>query len=88
MININNNLRIDRRSDLLFTLNISRSNFYQKIAQGLWTKPVSLGARAVGWPSNESEQLLSAMISGQSPEEIKELVKILEENRKQFKAVL
>ena len=27
----------------------SRSTIYLRIAQGLWTKPVSLGLRAVGW---------------------------------------
>ena len=32
---------------------LSRSTIYLRIAQGLWTKPVSLGARAVGWPSDE-----------------------------------
>ena len=31
----------------------SRSTIYLRIAQGLWTKPVSLGARAVGWPAIE-----------------------------------
>ena len=31
----------------------SHSTHYLRISQGLFTKPVSLGARAVGWPSNE-----------------------------------
>ena len=41
----------------------SRSTIYLRIAQGLWTKPVNLGPRAVGWPSNEIEALNAARIS-------------------------
>ena len=44
----------------------SRSTIYLRIAQGLWTKPVSLGPRAVGWPSNEIEALNAARISGKT----------------------
>ena len=29
----------------------SRSTIYLRISHGLWTKPVSLGARAVAWPA-------------------------------------
>lgn len=72
---------------MLELLKISRSNLYQKIDQGLWPAPIQLGARAVAWLSNENEQVLAAMISGQSPEEIKQLVKTLVENRKQYKGV-
>jgi prophage regulatory protein len=82
-----NNPKIVRRPALLELLQISRSNLYKKIEDGLWPKPFSLGARAVGFLSTENEKMLAAMISGQSQEEIKQLVKTLEENRKQFKGV-
>ena len=36
---------------------LSRSTIYLRVSQGLWTKPVSLGYRAVGWPSDEVEAL-------------------------------
>jgi prophage regulatory protein len=78
---------IIRRPQVLELLKISRSNLYQKIEQELWPAPIQLGARAVAWLSNENEQVLAAMISGKSPEEIKQLVKKLVENRKQFKGV-
>lgn len=79
--------KIVRRPALLELLQVSRSNLYKKIQDGLWPKPIQLGSRAVGFLSTENEQLLAAMISGQSQEEIKKLVKTLEENRKQFKGV-
>lgn len=62
----------------------SRSTIYLRIAQGLWTKPVSLGPRAVGWPSNEIEALNVARISGKTDDEIRELVKSLHTKRKEL----
>ena len=61
---------------------LSRSTIYLRIAQGLWTKPVSLGARAVGWPSNEVAAINAARIAGKSDEEIRALVMKLEAARK------
>jgi prophage regulatory protein len=60
----------------------SRSTHYLRIAQGLFTKPVSLGPRAVGWPSSEVEAINAARIAGKSDEEIRALVVKLEAARK------
>jgi prophage regulatory protein len=59
-----------------------RSTLYLRIAQGLWTKPVSLGERAVGWPSEEVAAINAARISGKTDEEIRLLVVKLEAARK------
>ena len=64
---------------------LSRSTIYQRIAEGLWTKPVSLGARAVGWPSDEVEAINAARIAGKTNEEIRTLVTKLEAARKDAK---
>jgi prophage regulatory protein len=61
---------------------ISRSTHYLRITQGLFTKPVSLGPRAVGWPSSEVEAINAARISGKTEEEIRALVVKLESARK------
>lgn len=82
-----NNPTIIRRPEVLELLKISRSNLYQKIDQGLWPAPIQLGARAVAWLSSENEKVLAAMISGQSQDEIRELVKRLIKDRQQFKGV-
>ena len=61
---------------------LSRSTIYLRVSQGLWTKPVSLGARAVGWPLDEVEKLISVRIAGNTDDEIRALVKELEAARK------
>jgi prophage regulatory protein len=60
---------------------LSRSTIYSRIAQGLFTKQVSLGPRCVGWPRHEIEALNAARIAGKSDEEIRELVAKLEAAR-------
>lgn len=59
----------------------SRSTIYLRISQGLWTKPISLGARAVGWPAREVEVLNAARIAGKSDAELRQLVARLEASR-------
>ncbi len=61
----------------------SRSTIYLRIAQGLWTRPVHLGVRAVGWPAREVEALNAARIAGWSDEEIRALVTRLMAARKE-----
>jgi len=60
----------------------SRSAHYLDIQEGLFTKPISIGARAVGWPSNEVEAINDARIAGYTDDEIRELVTRLEAERK------
>jgi len=61
---------------------LSRSTIYLRIATGVFTKPVSLGGRAVGWPAHEVAALNAARISGKSDTEIRDLVVKLEAARK------
>ncbi len=61
---------------------LSRSTIYLRIAQGLWTKPVSLGARAVGWPAGEMAAINATRIAGKTDEEIRALVAKPEAARK------
>lgn len=61
---------------------LSRSTVYLRITQGLWTRPVSLGARAVGWPASEVATLNAARIAGKTNQEIRALVAKLETARK------
>ena len=61
---------------------LSRSTIYLRIAEGLWTKPVRLGARAVGWPSDEVAAINAARIAGKTDEEVRALVVKLEATRK------
>lgn len=60
----------------------SRSAHYQDIQQGLFTPPVQIGLRAVGWPSSEVMTLNAARIAGKNDEEIRTLVATLLAARK------
>ena len=41
---------------------LSRSTIYLRIAEGSFPKPVSLGARAVGWLESDIEQWLTSRV--------------------------
>ena len=75
-------MAILRRKQVQSETGYSRSTIYLRIAQGLWPKPVSLGARAVGLPAGEVSALNAARIAGQSDEEIRALVARLEAGRR------
>jgi len=74
--------RIHRLPAVKSESGLSRSTIYLRITQGLWTKPISLGGRAVGWPASEVDTLLAARIAGKHDAEVRALVKKLEADRK------
>lgn len=59
----------------------SRSTIYLRMSQGLWTRPVSLGARAVAWPAVDVAALNAARIAGKTDDQIRALVSKLEAAR-------
>lgn len=73
---------IVRRKNLEAMVGLSRSTIYVHVASGLLTKPVALGARAVGWPISEIEALTAARIAGKSEVEIRQLVARLHAERR------
>ena len=52
----------------------SHASIYTAIKSGLFTKPVPIGPRSVGWPDYEIRAINSARIAGQSDDAIKALV--------------
>jgi len=73
--------KILRLPSLLEQTGYSRSTLYQRVADGLWTHPVPIGLRAVGWPDTEVSTLIAARIAGKTLPEIRELVLKLEAAR-------
>lgn len=67
-------LTILRRKQVEFECGYSRSTIYLRISQGLWTRGVILGPRAVGWPAGEVAALNAARIAGRTDDEIRQLV--------------
>ena len=59
----------------------SHASIYNAIRAGLFTKPVPIGERAVGWPDNEVLAINAARIAGKSEAEIRELVSRLHAKR-------
>lgn len=58
-----------------------RTTHYQKIKEGLFTKPVRIGGRSVAWPSTDVDAIVAARIASKSDGEIRTLVESLEAAR-------
>ena len=74
-------LTILRRKQVEAETGYSRSTIYLRISQGLFIRPVSLGARAVGFPAGEVLALNAARIAGKTETDIRALVAKLEAAR-------
>lgn len=66
----------------------SHASIYNAINAGLFTKPVPIGQRAVGWPDDEVKAICAARIAGQSDDQIRELVNRLHAKRAERLAAL
>lgn len=72
---------ISRLPEVLRDCGKARSTLYAEIQRGVFTKPVRLGAKAVGWPVREVEAINAARIAGKGEREIRALVAELESAR-------
>ena len=59
----------------------SHASIYNAIRAGLFTKPVPIGERSVGWPDYEVRAINSARIAGKSEADIRDLVNRLHAKR-------
>lgn len=60
----------------------SRSTHYHEIKIGLMPPPIKFGVQSVAWVESEILAVNAARISGQSDEQIKQLIKKLVSERK------
>jgi len=51
-----------RRPQVEARTGLSRSTIYERIARGEFPRPVKIGARAVGWPSNSIDAFIAECI--------------------------
>lgn len=70
-----------RRKQVEAATGYSKSTIYLRIAEGLFIKPVSIGARAVGFPAGEVEAINAARIAGRPDDDIRKLVSKLQAAR-------
>jgi prophage regulatory protein len=59
----------------------STTSVYNSLSEGLITKPIRIGQRAVAWPEVEIELIIGARIAGKTDEQIKQLVSNLTARR-------
>ncbi len=59
----------------------SHASIYNAIKVGLFTKPVQIGQRSVGWPSDEVHAINEARIAGKPDSDIRALVVRLHAHR-------
>ena len=76
-----------RRKSVEAQTGYSRSTLYLRIDNRLFTRPVKLGARAVGWPAAEVVAINAARIAGKPDEEIRAIVAQLERARADDRAL-
>ena len=65
----------------------SHASIYGAVKNGTFTKPVQIGQRSVGWPSEEVAAINSARIAGKSDAELRELVTELHARRTRLKYI-
>ena len=70
-------LQIERKSEVLQRIGLSRSTLHSKVQNGLWCPPISLGARAVGFLKHETDELIAAHMNGYSQDQLRDLVRKL-----------
>jgi prophage regulatory protein len=56
------NPSILRLKDVVRRIGLSRSTIYQRISEGTFPKPISLGDRAIGWLESEIDAWLHRQI--------------------------
>lgn len=71
-----------RRPKVILLTGLSKSSLYNRINDGLFIPPISLGTRAVAFVASEVDTVINAMIEEQPPEQIKALVSNLIQQRK------
>ena len=59
----------------------SHATVYTAIHEGLFTVPVPIGQRSVGWPDTEVKAINAARIAGKTDDQIRELVAKLHDAR-------
>lgn len=73
--------KIIRRTTVLENTGWSKSTLYNRLKEGVFPPPISLGARAVGWVESECEKVIQAMVAGYSEQQLKGLVQDIVANR-------
>jgi prophage regulatory protein len=80
-------IRILRKNEVTQITGLSNTTIYERKKAGLFPTSISLGGRAVGYLNHEVAALLAALAANYTDDEIKQLVKLMLEQRKQTASV-
>ena len=73
--------KLIRLSEVLNRCPISRSTLYKQIKAGLFPRPVQISDNCVAWIESEIDKILLVKITAFDREQIKKLVRELEDGR-------
>ncbi|RUO79099.1 helix-turn-helix transcriptional regulator [Pseudidiomarina taiwanensis] len=73
--------RIVRFPEVIKITGWSKSTIYNRLKVGLFPKPVSLGARSVGFVESELQEYMHAVIAGLSDDELRQVARSLSAQR-------
>lgn len=77
------------KSPVCAKLGFGNTVLYDKIAAGLCTSPVKVGARSSRWPTHEIDAIVAARMAGAGDDQVRVLVNRLHEIRQEkFQAVM
>lgn len=65
-------MRILKLKEVMERTGLGRSSIYKFVAEGTFPKPISLGARAVGWVDGEVDEWVRLKIAERDDEEVLE----------------
>ena len=71
-----------RTPDVCAVTGMARPTLYAAMAEGMFVRPIKLGAKSSAWPAFEVSKLCAARIAGKSTEDLRALVVELTEARK------
>ncbi len=81
-------IKILRLPAALERLAMGETSYRTAMSDGLMPKPIALGARAIGIPEHELNQVIRARIAGLSDDEIRKLVTRIHDARTRAAAEL
>ncbi|MEI8652429.1 AlpA family transcriptional regulator [Pseudoalteromonas sp. Hal273] len=80
-MNIKSFSKIIRRPEVLNKTGWSKSTLYNRINDGLFPTPISLGVRAVGFVESECNEVIQSMIAGYTEQQLRALVQNIIDKR-------
>jgi prophage regulatory protein len=70
-------------SEVLTQYGVSKGTLNSQVKSGTFPPPVSIGARAIAWPSNEVDKVIRARVAGVCEDGLRELVRQIVNERKE-----